>query len=412
VSAVSFTSDARSFIIDTGASITISNDILDFKQPLRPVRPTTLKGIASGLTVEGIGTAVYTFTADDGSLINLSLDNVLFIPACPVRLLCPRHVAENTASPMDGFTSHHDHGILTIHNKRITVPYNEHTGLPLIFTASGCSRYQVFLPTAMQTSDPTLCIKGNSTPSQRVKLILHERCNHVNMKQLNRWIRQGSLKVDKAIANSPDPICIACQFGKGQKGLHLSPMGPITDDITGPGQSVSADKMEAAYPGRIPTTRGLPSPKRYKSVNIWVDNYTKYIYPTFHETKDLASMLFSKKEFEAFAAKHGVTIQAIRADNGVYTSGGFQADCDAKCQRLTFCAVGGHCQNGVAERRIGHITRTARTLLLHAMASWPGTITEEFWPFAVRHACTFHNVSIHNDTNKSPHHMFTGSPAP
>jgi len=313
---------------------------------------------------------------------------------------------------MDGFTSQHDHGILTIHNQQITVPYNEHTGLPLVFTVSGCNRYQAFLSTAMQTLDPAICIKGNLTPSQRVKLILHERCNHVNMKQLNQWIRHGYLNVDKAIANSPDPICIMCQFGKGHKRSHLSPIGPIMDDITGPGHGVSADQMEAAYPGRIPTTRGLPTPKRYKFVNIWVDNYTKYIYPTFHETKDLASMLSSEKEFEAFAAKYGITIQAIRADNGVYASGGFQADCDAKCQRLTFCAVGGHWQNGVAECHIGHITSTACTLLLHVMASWPGTVTEEFWPFAFRHACTFHNASIRNDTRQSPHHMFMGSPAP
>jgi hypothetical protein len=46
------------------------------------------------------------------------------------------------------------------------------------------------------------------------------------------------------------------------------------------------------------------------------------------------------------------------------------------------------------------------------MANWPGIVTKEFWPFAVPHTCMFHNASIRSDIGKSPHNLFTGSPAP
>jgi hypothetical protein len=47
---------------------------------------------------------------------------------------------------------------------------------------------------------------------------------------------------------------------------------------------------------------------------------------------------------------------------------------------LTFCAMGAHRQNRIAEQFIGTITQCARTILLQAMAKWPSIITEEMWP--------------------------------
>jgi hypothetical protein len=51
--------DMVPLIIDTGASISISPYRSDFTTPIQPVQKVTIQGIASGLTVEGIGDLQY-----------------------------------------------------------------------------------------------------------------------------------------------------------------------------------------------------------------------------------------------------------------------------------------------------------------------------------------------------------------
>ncbi len=131
------------------------------------------------------------------------------------------------------------------------------------------------------------------------------------------------------------------------------------------------------------TTHGLPSSRRYKYVSFWIDHFSQFVYVTMHETKKAEELLKSKLEFKEYSAHFGIHIKNIRADNGVYTAKIIQDSCRQKQQNLSFCAVGAHWQNGIAERFISSIVQRSHTLLLHAMAKWPSVITEDMWPFAI-----------------------------
>ena len=108
----------------------------------------------------------------------------------------------------------------------------------------------------------------------------------------------------------------------------------------------------------------------FKYCNLWADQYSKYIYLKFHETKEVSGMVKSKQDFQAFAPRFSVENKSIRADNGASASVLFKTACDLDQQDLTFCATGGHWQNGVVECYIGIVMQTARVILLHAMARY------------------------------------------
>jgi len=226
-----------------------------------------------------------------------------------------------TGIPRDGFHALQDHGILTCHGTAVKIPYHNATGLPIIFgsalnDSSPSTKSATAFPAALKHPHNSLqgpsAQKQNLTNSQCLKLLMHERFNHRNMETISQWKRCGLLPVDPSVAACPDPIYTACQMGKAHRKNHASTKGSIAANCHFPSDGVSANQLEAGHPGKIPTTKGLPTLKQYKYCNLWVDHYLWYIYPTFYKTKHAAELIQSNKEFQSFDAWHNVTICRIR----------------------------------------------------------------------------------------------------
>jgi hypothetical protein len=410
------TPDMVPIIIDTGASISISPYSTDFVGPIQPVQNITLKGIASGLNVSGISTIQYTFCNDDNEVQTITLEQCLHVPQCSVRLLCPQQIGHMTRVPQDGFNATSTNPILTVQGEQTTLQYDSTSNLPLLYTTPGISSFQRYHASLSKLKPPPVHPSHESLnlmKLQRRKLYLHECCAHEGFENLNKWIQDGLFPgVDPSLSSVDDPKCITCNFGKARHRSHNSNVGHISAMHQKPGDGVSSDGMEASTPGCTFTTKGLPSTARFRYASFWIDHATTLVYVTFHTSKAVQELINSKNEFQSWAARYNIDIKSIRADNGVYTAKAFHDSCQKHQQKLTFCAVGAHWQNGIAERFIGTITERARTILLHAMHRWPAVIQENLWPFAVRHAVGFHNASICKGKTQCPFELFTGEPPP
>jgi hypothetical protein len=121
---------------------------------------------------------------------------------------------------------------------------------------------------------------------------------------------------------------------------------------TKPGQSVSVDHMESTQVGFFTQLKGALTLRRYQAATVFVDHFLgyKYIHLMSHLSSEetIAAMI----AVEQHASNLGITILHYHADNGRFHDNAFCAACKQGGQRLTFCGVNAHFQNGRAEKAI------------------------------------------------------------
>ena len=97
------------------------------------------------------------------------------------------------------------------------------------------------------------------------------------------------------------------------------------------------------------TYSGHNSKTKITCFTIFVDSISKKIWVEFQTSTDAEQTLNGKRKLERNAAQFDVQIKSYRTDNGVFRSDAFQTDINKCNQDITFCGVGIHSQNGIAE---------------------------------------------------------------
>ena len=125
------------------------------------------------------------------------------------------------------------------------------------------------------------------------------------------------------------------------------------------------DHLVSVQPGLIPQISGRLICMQVNGATIFVDLYSDHVYIFLMWDLTLDKTILAKHAYEHFLSNLGITSKAYHADNGCFADKGFCDD--ASChQVITFCGIGGHHQNGIAEQKIKELMLGALTLLLHA----------------------------------------------
>ena len=132
--------------------------------------------------------------------------------------------------------------------------------------------------------------------------------------------------------------------------------------------------MASSHPGLIPQVTGHLMNAKYQGAQIHVDHATDFVYSHLMLDFTGEATVEAKGAYEKKVASNAVRVQAYHADNGRFADSEFYADVKDCGQDITFCGVGSHHQNGIAEKKIRDLTEHSRTLLAHGRHIWPEAV--------------------------------------
>ncbi len=226
------------------------------------------------------------------------------------------------------------------------------------------------------------------SPLQEELMSYHNQLHHLPWPKLMTMAEQGEIPKPLAALKGQCLICVACLFGSAHKqpwrtkSKQKHPIRKLTDDA--PGKQASLNQMVSAQPGLIPQMSGHLTNLCITGATVFVYHFSDHVYVYLMRDLTLEETLLAKHAYERFLAALGVDSRAYHANNGCFSDKGFQDDCVSCNQNITFCGVGSHHQNGIAERKIKDLTLGGKTLLLHTKRMFPEYISTILWPFALK----------------------------
>ena len=401
-------------IFDSGASLAISPNKDHFVGPIQPCSKF-LGGLANGMKIEGIGTIQWSFKSSAGLLTIHS--KCYYVPNAKACLISPQRLFKASEGVTGAFIVKENKAELTFDGVgTLSIPYDDKSYLPIAtaknFALGGVPQANMILLDEENQ---------NLSASQKLLLLWHHKFAHKSMKVVQVLLRKAPFISDRFLRASRCslPKCDICEFAKAHRqptkgavqSKNLLTDGTLKSGDLRPGASVSTDHFESRVKGRTLNSFGRPGSAKYVGGCIFVDHMSSYIHVEFQHGFSSSETLRAKQAFEKLALDYGVLVDSYLADNGVFKANAFVQHINQHGQKLRFCGVNAHHQNGVAERSIRTVSEMARAMLLHSSLHWKSGIDSSLWPLAVSHAAYIYN-HLPNSHDVCPADLFTGTTVP
>ena len=283
------TSDDQPVCLDSGASLAVSNNILDFDSNMRPVADGTITGIGADLQIVGIGEISWTFISDDGDPVTIKVLG-LYVPKCPMNLLPPQQLLAAPGMSTTNRALFETDGMHVVYDGHpITFPYDAQSNLPIRKLRAGCSHFSTQIcgltakvdpMSVAHTIDAYSKVNTNLSPARRKLLEIHERNGHLDFAIIQHWANNGLEGIPRSVGKCKKPICASCQHGgmTKQPGPSTKTDSPLDVEPRLPGDFVATDQMISSTPGLMPFSSGRPAVRRYQCSTIFVDSVSKYVH--------------------------------------------------------------------------------------------------------------------------------------
>ena len=260
--------------------------------------------------------------------------------------------------------------------------------------------------------DELLASVDNKTSEKQKELLSHHyRLKHLPFSYLKKLATRGI--IPKYLENVKAPLCYPCMMGKqhkkpwrGKNKKRLHHIRKEKDNFTG--ANTSTDQMISPFGGLIPQMKGKLMRAKYYAATIFVDHYSDFTYVHLMQDTTAVATLEAKNAYEHLIGTFGSKVLAYHADNGRFAENAYVTDVKDKGQNITFCGVGSHHQNGIAERRIRSLGEDARTMLAHGEHLWPEVVNKTLWPFSYKAAARSRNKFNLDDDGHSPEEKACG----
>jgi hypothetical protein len=335
------TKETSHAIIDSCASCCVTPYIEDFINQPTPIQNITIKGISGGLTALGRGTVQLKKHQENKENIILVIDNVIYAPYCPIRLIRPQQLhRQSKAKGHDNscFTTEETTSTLYHGGDTFTCAYHPKNKIPTLSCMTDSKTQKTHIPTTStlaqqpinkgrtqfifhddkQQNTPAV-YHSNLNTSQQELLSRHETYAHADMREIQQHAKNCEIKAHRQVATCQIPKCLSCSENKGKNRSHKQNRISITKDDNHPGSNTSIDHVDAANVPRYTWQhKGRPTLKKYKNFMLFVDHKTRLVYPSFQESKTASEACRSKCDYETFAKRYNVTVDSYHADNGAF----------------------------------------------------------------------------------------------